>query len=206
MGVCGSDDIVVHIHPPMLSVGHETLMQYRLNEAVGRPFDSTVNGARMIGSGVFDRHPKLQVLIVHMGGELASVLGRLEFTWRLNYNGVRNPPAGRPYKNKRPPSNYFKTNILVDCMGFISALLDCALRLKCAVWTEWCSAPITVRSHTGSKSMCGSSKTCCRARLSANRCSGRRATEYFAWACSIPISSPPAFHQSRRHPNRRVTP
>jgi predicted TIM-barrel fold metal-dependent hydrolase len=58
-----ANDIVVHIHPPMLSVGHETLMQYRLNEAVGRPFDSTVNGARMIGSGVFDRHPKLQVLI-----------------------------------------------------------------------------------------------------------------------------------------------
>ena len=89
-----ANDIVVHIHPPMLSVGHETLMQYRLNEAVGRPFDSTVNGARMIGSGVFDRHPKLQVLIVHMGGELASVLGRLEFTWHLNYNGSPQP-AGR---------------------------------------------------------------------------------------------------------------
>ena len=86
-------------------------MQYRLNEAVGRPFDSSVNGARMIGSGVFDRHPNLQVLIVHMGGELASVLGRLEFTWRLNYKGIRNPPAGRPYKNERPPSDYFKTNI-----------------------------------------------------------------------------------------------
>jgi predicted TIM-barrel fold metal-dependent hydrolase len=89
----------------MLSIGHEALMQYRLNEAVGRPFDSTVNGARMIGSGLFDRHPKLQVLIVHMGGGLASILGRLEFNWHLNYNGVRNPPAGRPYKNKRaaPP-------------------------------------------------------------------------------------------------------
>jgi hypothetical protein len=85
----------------MLSIGHEALMQYRLNEAVGRPFDSTVNGARMIGSGLFDRHPKLQVLIVHMGGGLASILGRLEFNWHLNYNGVRNPPAGRPYKNKR---------------------------------------------------------------------------------------------------------
>ena len=83
------------------TVGHEVLMQYRLHEAVGRPFASTVNGARMIGSGVFDRHPKLQVLIVDMGGELASVLGRLEFTWRLNYKGVRNPPAGRPYKNER---------------------------------------------------------------------------------------------------------
>jgi hypothetical protein len=65
-----ANGIVVHIHPPMLSVGHEVLMQYRLNEAAGRPFDSTVNGARMIGSGVFDRHPKLQVLIVHLAGEL----------------------------------------------------------------------------------------------------------------------------------------
>jgi predicted TIM-barrel fold metal-dependent hydrolase len=113
-----ANDIVVHIHPPMASIGHESLMQYRLNEAVGRPFDSTVNGARMIGSGVFDRHPKLQVLIVHLGGGLASVLGRLEFNWRLNYNGIPNPPAGKPYTNKRSPSEYFKTNILVDCMGF----------------------------------------------------------------------------------------
>lgn len=111
-------DIVVHIHPPMLTVGHEVLMQYRLNEAVGRPFDSTVNGARMIASGVFDRHPKLQVLIVHMGGELTSVLGRLEFNWKLNYNGIANPPVGKPYTNKRSPSDYFKTNILVDTMGF----------------------------------------------------------------------------------------
>lgn len=113
-----ANDLVVHIHPPMLSIGHEALMQYRLNEAVGRPFDSTVNGAKMIGSGVFDRHPKLQVLIVHMGGQLASILGRLNFTWQLNYKGVANPPAGRPYTNKRLPSDYFKTNILVDTMGF----------------------------------------------------------------------------------------
>jgi predicted TIM-barrel fold metal-dependent hydrolase len=109
-------------------------MQYRLNEAVGRPFDSTVNGARIIGSGVFDRCPKLQVLIVHMGAGLASVLGRLEFNWRLNYNGIPNPPAGRPYTNKRSPSEYFKTNILVDCMGF--GPLDCVLRSRCAVWTN----------------------------------------------------------------------
>lgn len=89
-----ANDIVVHIHPPMVAVGHEVLMQYRLNEAVGRPFDSTINGARMIASGIFDRHPTLQVLIVHMGGGLTSVIGRLDFNWQLNYKGVRNPPAG----------------------------------------------------------------------------------------------------------------
>jgi predicted TIM-barrel fold metal-dependent hydrolase len=124
-----ANDIVVHIHPPMLSIGHESLMQYRLNEAVGRPFDSTVNGARMIASGVFDRHPKLQVLIVHMGGELTSILGRLEFCWQLNYKGVKHPPAGRPYTNKRPPSAYFKTNILVDCMGFNQIGLRAAVEM-----------------------------------------------------------------------------
>ena len=93
-------------------------MQYRLNEAVGRPFDSTVNGARMIGSGVFDRHPKLQVLIVHMGGGLPSIIGRLEFTHASTTTGSATRPPARPYKNLRPPSDYFKTNILVDTMGF----------------------------------------------------------------------------------------
>ncbi len=113
-----ANDIVVHINPPMQSIGHEVLMQYRLYEAVGRPFVLTVNVARMIASGVFDRHPKLQVLIVHLGGGLASIVGRLEFNWHLNYNGIKNPPAGKPYTNKRSPFDYFRTNILVDTMGF----------------------------------------------------------------------------------------
>jgi hypothetical protein len=41
-----ANDIVVHIHPPMTAVGHEVLIPYRLNEAIGRPFDSTINVAR----------------------------------------------------------------------------------------------------------------------------------------------------------------
>jgi predicted TIM-barrel fold metal-dependent hydrolase len=175
-----ANDIVVHIHPPMGSIGHEALMQYRLNEAVGRPFDSTVNGARMIGSGVFDRHPKLQVLIVHMGGGLASVLGRLEFNWRLNYNGIRIPPPGRPYTNKRSPFDYFKTNILVDTMGFNPIGLRAAVAM-CGVDRVVFGSDYG-RSHTESKSMCRLSKTCFRAQLTANRCSGRPATEYSAWA------------------------
>jgi hypothetical protein len=93
-------------------------------------------------AGVFNRHPELQVRIVHMGGELASILDRLEFTWHLNYNGVRNPSVGKPYKNKLPPSDYFKTNILVDRIG-VQSNWTCEPRLKCAVQTEWCSAPVT---------------------------------------------------------------
>jgi hypothetical protein len=43
-----ANEIVVHIHPPMVSLGHESLMQYRLNEAVGRPFDSTRVSRRVL--------------------------------------------------------------------------------------------------------------------------------------------------------------
>jgi predicted TIM-barrel fold metal-dependent hydrolase len=132
-----ANDIVVHIHPPMLSLGHEALMQYRLNEAVGRPFDSTVNGARMIASGLFDRHPKLQVLI--------------EFNWRLNYKGIRNPPAGKPYKNDRPPSDYFKTNILIDCMGFNPIGLRAAVEMcgvdRVVFGSDYGPVPYGIKEH-----------------------------------------------------------
>ena len=146
-----ANDIVVHIHPPMLSVGHETLMQYRLNEAVGRPFNSTVNGARMIGSGVFDRHPKLQVLIVHMGGgtRIGPWSPRVHLAPQLQ--GIRNPPAGRPYKNKRPPSDYFKTNILVDCMGFNPIGLRAAVEMcgvdRVVFGSDYGPIPYGIKEH-----------------------------------------------------------
>ena len=56
--------------------------------------------------------------VVRIVAHVASILGRLEFTWQLNCNGVRKSPVGRPHKNKLPPPDYFKTNILVDCVGF----------------------------------------------------------------------------------------
>ncbi|MDY7528905.1 MULTISPECIES: amidohydrolase family protein [unclassified Cryobacterium] len=146
-----ANNLVVHIHPPMLSVGNEVLAQYRLNEAVGRPFDSTVNVSRMIGSGVFDRHPNLQVMVVHMGGELPSIIGRLDFTWHLNYEGLTNPPAGAPYTNKLAPSTYFKTNILVDTMGFSSIALRAAVEAfgidRVVFGTDYGAVPYGVKEH-----------------------------------------------------------
>jgi predicted TIM-barrel fold metal-dependent hydrolase len=84
---------------------------------VGRPFDTALSAARMIFSGVFDRYPKLKVLFVHMGGALAPIICRLDWNWELNYNGIQNPPLEKVDKNIRKPSEYFKSNIYVDCMG-----------------------------------------------------------------------------------------
>jgi predicted TIM-barrel fold metal-dependent hydrolase len=110
-------DILVHIHPPLVAIDAVAMQQYRLNEALGRPFDTALSAARMIFSGVFDRYPKLKVLFVHMGGALAPVICRLDWNWELYYNRIANPPIQKVDKNVRKPSEYFKANIYVDCMG-----------------------------------------------------------------------------------------
>src|ERR1700734_3731388 len=110
-------DVLVHIHPPLVSIGAASMQQYRLIEAVGRPFDTALSAARMIYSGVFDKYPKLKVLFVHMGGALAPVVCRLDWNCDLNYKGIQNPPIQKVDKNLRKRSEYFKSNIYSDTMG-----------------------------------------------------------------------------------------
>jgi hypothetical protein len=110
-------DVLVHIHPPLVAIGAAAMQKYRLNEALGRPFDTALSAARMIFSGVFDKYPKLKVLFVHMGGAIAPVICRLDWNWELNYNGIQNPPIEKVDKNVRRPSEYFKSNIYADCLG-----------------------------------------------------------------------------------------
>ncbi len=118
-------DAVVFIHPPQIPIGYQQMNIYRLEEAVGRPFDTAMNIARMIYSGVFDRFPKLKVVLVHMGGGLPMVLGRFDFCYRLGYDGL---PAGQAAVCKRKPSEYLG-NIWVDTMGFSPAGIRHALAL-----------------------------------------------------------------------------
>lgn len=46
--------------------------------ALGFPLETTIAVARMLLSGVFDRFPKLQMLIAHSGGTLPFLAGRIE--------------------------------------------------------------------------------------------------------------------------------
>jgi predicted TIM-barrel fold metal-dependent hydrolase len=100
---------------------------------------------------VFDRHPKLQVPIVHMGGGLTSTIGRLDFNWHLNYNGIANPPVGKPYPNKRKPSEYCKTNLLVDGMGFSALAFRAAVEMcgvdRVVFGTDYGAVPYGIKEH-----------------------------------------------------------
>jgi 2,3-dihydroxybenzoate decarboxylase len=127
------------------------MQQYRLNEAVGRPFDTALSAARMICSGVFDKYPKLKVLFVHMGGALAPVICRLDWNWDLNYKGITNPPIHKVDKNLRKPSEYFKSNIYVDTMGPSSICLKAMIEV-CGVdhvlfGTDFGPVPMSPKLH-----------------------------------------------------------
>jgi predicted TIM-barrel fold metal-dependent hydrolase len=144
-------DALVHIHPPLVAIGAVAMQQYRLNEAVGRPFDTALTAARMIYSGVFDKYPKLKVLFVHMGGALAPVVCRLDWNWELNYKGVQNPPINKVDKNLHKPSEYFKSNIYVDTMGPSASCLKAMIEM-CGVdrvlfGTDFGPVPMSPKVH-----------------------------------------------------------
>ena len=146
-----SKDLLVHVHPPMGSVGDISMKQYRLIEAVGRPFDTALSAARLISSGVFDKYPKLKVAFVHMGGALAPVLCRLDWNWQLNYKGIQDPPLHKVAKNMRAPSDYFKSNIFLDTMGPSSIGLRAAVEMcgasRVMLGTDFGPVPINLREH-----------------------------------------------------------
>lgn len=107
--------VPIFIHPPRVPIGHDQQMdQYKLDELVGRPFDTAMALARMILSGLFDRYPRLKIVVAHMGGGLLPVMGRLDFGWRLGCEGM---PERAIIRCQQQPSSYL-SRLWVDTMGF----------------------------------------------------------------------------------------
>lgn len=101
----------LYLHPRAPSDGMAgPFREYRLEGAVwGYGVETATHILRMIFSGVFDRFPKLQVVIGHMGEALPFWL------WRLDFMGAPGARAGR--KNSLKPSEYFKRNIYITTSG-----------------------------------------------------------------------------------------
>src|SRR4029077_21062607 len=107
--------VPLFIHPVRVPIGADRQMdQYKLDEIVGRPFDTAMALARMILSGLFDRFPNLKICVAHMGGGLLPVMGRLDFGWRLGSEGM---PERAQIRCKSRPSDYLAM-LYVDTMGF----------------------------------------------------------------------------------------
>ncbi len=68
---------LVFIHPSTRGFALPVMDEHYMWNTLGNPFETTVTAAHMIGSGVFDRHPRLRVLLAHGGGALPALRGRL---------------------------------------------------------------------------------------------------------------------------------
>jgi aminocarboxymuconate-semialdehyde decarboxylase len=81
-----------------------------LGNIIGNPLETTYFLSRLIFDGTFDKFPGLRVCASHAGGYLPSYLGRTEAACAVRSNAN--------CANKRKPSEYLKSQILVDTMVF----------------------------------------------------------------------------------------
>lgn len=136
------------MHPPQLPYGYPIMNKYRLEETAGRPADTAMSVARMICSGLLDRYPDVQIVLVHMGGGVLPILGRLNFAHRLGYEGL---PADQHAHNKLLPSEYMRRNFHADTMGFNLPMLSAIVKTlgpdRILFGTDYAPVPISPVEH-----------------------------------------------------------
>jgi aminocarboxymuconate-semialdehyde decarboxylase len=70
-------DALVFVHPSSRGFALPVMEEHYLWNTVGNPLETTVSAAHLLGAGVLDVHPRLNVLLAHGGGVLPTLRGRL---------------------------------------------------------------------------------------------------------------------------------
>lgn len=122
-------DVPIYLHPeiPSTSILKGYAEDYGF-ELAGPPHgygaDLSLHAMRLIYSGLFDKYPKLKMIVGHMGEGLPYWLTRMDAYWI------------KPWKGKKPriekrPSDYVKANFTITISGmfFVPAFLCAYLGL-----------------------------------------------------------------------------
>jgi len=107
--------ILVHPMPP---ADPDPTFTRGLVPLLGFVFNTSASVARMVLAGVFERLPKLQMIVAHLGGTLPYLMQRLD-------NGYRAYPEARATL-PHVPSHYLK-RLYYDTVSFSLPSLECAL-------------------------------------------------------------------------------
>ena len=108
---------VIYIHPTD-PAGVEAMLDYWLMPLVGFLFDTTLAAARLVFSGVVDRHPNIRWVLTHMGGAIPYLAERLD-------RGYRAFADCREHTG-RPPSETLK-QFYFDTVNFNPSAMRLAL-------------------------------------------------------------------------------
>ena len=91
--------LVIFMHPTS-AVTSERFGMYGVHVLVGWPFETTLAVTRMIFEGLFERHPKLKLVLAHGGGNLMFLQGRLDSAFEAT--GWEADPYFRKNITRRP--------------------------------------------------------------------------------------------------------
>jgi gamma-resorcylate decarboxylase len=137
-GVVEKLDVPFYLHPrnPLprdaaIYEGHRWLM----GPAWAFGQETAVHALRLMGSGLFDKYPKLQIVLGHMGEGLPFSI------WRVDYHNawVKFP---QPYPAKRRIGEYFSQNFHITTSGNFrtQSLIDAMLEIgadRILFSTDW---------------------------------------------------------------------
>jgi len=113
--------LFVFVHPALKLNHPQQFDGYDTARSVGREFSLIMATIRLINSGVFDRHPGLTVHMAHLGGGIASMLGRVRSYQDKDFWGTAgNPRHGRTAE--KDFDHYFAHNLVFDTAGFCGAI------------------------------------------------------------------------------------
>ncbi|MEM2921764.1 MAG: amidohydrolase family protein [Candidatus Bathyarchaeia archaeon] len=106
---------------PTLPLMAEFTSSYGLTGVVGYLFDTTLAILRIIFSGILEKHPKLKIILPHLGSTIPYLIGRIDHQFSIN-------PDCRQ-KISKPPSEYFKLVYVDTAQSLNRPSLECAYRV-----------------------------------------------------------------------------
>ena len=119
-------DRPIYIHPRSPSDGMaEPFRQYNLAGSIwGYAAETSTHAVRLILSGLFDRFPRLRIVLGHMGEAIPFWL------WRIDFMQARRTGEGMARRLQLTPSEYFRRNFAITTSGVESHdVLDFVLRV-----------------------------------------------------------------------------
>jgi aminocarboxymuconate-semialdehyde decarboxylase len=113
-------NVMLLIHPVNVA-GADRLRSYYLANLIGNPLDTTIAAACLVFGGVLDRHPGLNVLLVHGGGFLPYQAGRWVHGWK-----VRPEPQEHLKQQPRPWIDRFYYDTILHAQAQLEFLVGSA--------------------------------------------------------------------------------
>lgn len=111
--------IPIFIHPND-PTGVERIKNYYLTNSLGYTLETTATAAKFVFSGMLDRLENLKIFLMHAGGTLPFLLGRLEHTQKVR------PEVSRYCKNM---FSYYLKHFYIDTITFKAETLRFAAQM-----------------------------------------------------------------------------